>query len=145
MVRAKFRVISVTKYWDAGAEVLMYPVNPKASFEGDEEACVENEQFWNSTPAGEIKLKYRAGGEPPEPGDFYYVDLEEREVDRFWKLDEVSHTYQQLDVRFSLPWSLDAAPGPVSGSIKMSISNEAAWKHFGEPGTKWYGELIRAE
>ena len=67
MVRAKFKVESVTNY-ENGASILMTPV-----ISGND----ENKSFYRYTPGGELKLQVvnTEVAKQLQPGKEYYIDI----------------------------------------------------------------------
>lgn len=72
MVRAKFKVESVTNHANGFGEVSMAPVTT-----GSE----ENKSFWKYTPSGSLKMSIDnpAALEQFKPGKEFYVDFHEAE------------------------------------------------------------------
>lgn len=74
-VRAKFRVMSVTKHHTSMVEVRMLPVMHNRK--GDYEIPPENKTFWDATPAGEITMTINnpEAAEQFVPNGTYYIDF----------------------------------------------------------------------
>lgn len=119
MVRCKFRCMEVTRSWKQVTIAKFRPVSPKGS--SYPEGCVENQAFWDATPAGEAELHLKEGsvfGQQLEPGQTYYFDMNDQaEADqsvgppaleewiRDWKLWKVSHLEHQIDAHIDLSWN----------------------------------------
>jgi len=133
-VRAKFRCLSVTKTWDGYGEVMFKPVMPK--YDGAPGGAEENQAFWEASPSGTMEARYRQWAELPEPGSYWYVDMEPAEKGE-WRLWEVAcHGQNQMGIKFSLDWNKDRAM--AKAELGIDILNKDAFHHFeGTSGTRW--------
>ena len=76
MIRSKFRCMSRTEHHQGDVEVRLLPVFHNK--QGDYEVPPENKEFWEATPAGEIKMTIRnKAAQGFVPGKTYYVDFTE--------------------------------------------------------------------
>jgi hypothetical protein len=149
MVRAKFRVMEISRQWNGKLTVVrLLPVIAKApegsGYYVDPEGSEENRAFWDATPSGEAELVFK-GFDVPAPfgevGKCVYIDMEQLDVEppederkNHWKLESVKTSYS-LEIALSYGWR---DQGMTTGSIKMDIHNEGAWPPFqGKHLTHW--------
>jgi hypothetical protein len=136
-VRAKFRILSITKKYDGIIEAELRPVMNKKS-----ENFEENKKFWQASPSGECHLTY--GDECDlQLGAYYYIDMVPNEKG-LWTLHSVTDQGEGSgEVFFSHYLSYDyrepRPKGMISGNLKIGIDGHhtAAMQAFGKAGTKW--------
>jgi len=137
MVRAKFRVMEISRYWNGECTcVRLLPVYAKCDrFPDEKDVSEENARFWDATPSGEAALRFDGVGDVPFIlGDCYFIDMAPAEESE-WKLATRTHRETQLDVELSRSWQ---------DKVVMSINNESAWDAFGgKIGAPWSVHFTR--
>jgi hypothetical protein len=142
MVRAKFRVMTVTR--EHNGDTTTVRLLPVMADEAE-----ENRSFWSATPSGEIELRFTGGDSPHlgvALGSCVYVDMEPVDEhgpdDLPWRLLSLQRTGEEpthvsLDVCLILRW--DARPDIRMGKVDMSIERVSTFPAFEEPGvgTRW--------
>ena len=134
-IRAKFRCMETARRYDSSRRAEFLPVCKHTA--GSPEDAAENKSFWTATPAGSIKLEFRAERSMPyEPGPAWYVDFEAA-PEGTWTLGDI-HLYGQGSAKVVLraPWGGDPMS---SGTVEMSIDNPTAVAAFVGVGvgSKW--------
>lgn len=151
-VRAKFRCMSVSRTYEGQTSASFLPAMPQKGADGTPEH-EENKLFWKYTPGGSMELTFWGDAPHVVPGAYYYIDLDTPVPDelRPWRLVlRTEHmNNEQLDVDLCADWMLKSDAGPEglrTGSLKMMISNEAAWPLFmnAKRGQRWSVLVTRA-
>ena len=155
MTRMKLRVMERVERWDGVGNAEFYPVMPR-SVDG-ETGSAENERFWESSPSGELRLRWRMKTPPVDAGACYYFDLERVAdaydpacTERRWLLQSVSDHGNSITIEMLLHWpERDAVldpHAPVSGELKLQITNRAVWEQFlGHVGSWWVMTMLPAQ
>ena len=137
-VRAKFRVLSVTKKWDHWNTVELGPVLQKGS-------NPENSEFWRYTPSGGCTITFMGPtiddrGQEYQPGDYYYIDMQ-KDADGGWCLSQVSHRGEESgDVELNTNGKFTAKHGENGlryAKLQMGLDHAPALGWFDNPGGAW--------
>jgi len=146
-VRAKFRVLSVTKKWDRSVIIELGPVLQRGS-------NPENSEFWKFTPSGEATLNFRGQalddrGQEYTPGDYYYIDMH-KDDDGGWHLGNVSHSGEEsgsvdLCTRGGKYTAGHGEDGFTYGKLQMGLDHAPALGWFDNPGGSWAVKFSFAE
>jgi len=146
-VRAKFRVLSVTKKWDGFTNVELGPVLQRGS-------NPENAEFWKFTPSGDCTLTFMGPalddrGQEYQPGDYYYIDMH-KDDDGGWGLTTVAHHGEEngsveLNTRGGKYTAGHGEEGFRYGKLGMGLDHAPALGWFDNPGGPWAVKFSFAE